>query len=360
MEKTELTTTPAPAPALAAPAPVPAKSTQMNPFERSRDVSLAHGAVAIESERAIAEAQGKIVIAKRFPRNEYLAFEKAMDACKQPALARAAFYSFKRGGETVAGETIRLAEELARCWGNIEYGMRELSNRDGATEMEAFAWDVETGAKSVQQFTVRWIRDTRDGPKPLTDQRDIYEIAANMGARRLRERILSVLPVSLKERAVQQCRQTLAGDATESMAERIQRVVATFGKLGVTTKLLEDHLGHTLDKCVPEELADLHGIYTAIKDGQAKVSDWFGAKLAEPGVKTEDKKAERKPAKKTDDKAGDKKPEQPPATEPAAAASSAAPSSPPSSAASAAGATGAPSAADLKAADADGKTVDLF
>ena len=36
------------------------------------------GTVAIEASRAIAEAQGKLVIAKRFPRNEVDAYAKAM------------------------------------------------------------------------------------------------------------------------------------------------------------------------------------------------------------------------------------------------------------------------------------------
>ena len=37
------------------------------------------GTVAIEASRAIAEAQGKLVIAKRFPRNEVEAYAKAME-----------------------------------------------------------------------------------------------------------------------------------------------------------------------------------------------------------------------------------------------------------------------------------------
>ena len=82
------------------------------------------GTVAIEASRAIAEAQGKLVIAKRFPRNEVDAYAKAMEACQRPTMAAKAFYSFPRGGQTVEGPTIRFAEELARCWGNIDYGIK--------------------------------------------------------------------------------------------------------------------------------------------------------------------------------------------------------------------------------------------
>ena len=112
--------------------------------------NINQGTVAIEASRAIAEAQGKLVIAKKFPRNEIAAYAKAMEACQRPTMAAKAFYSFPRGGQTVEGPTIRFAEELARCWGNIDYGIKELSRDDGKSEMQAYAWDLETNAQSVQ------------------------------------------------------------------------------------------------------------------------------------------------------------------------------------------------------------------
>ena len=71
--------------------------------------NINQGTVAIEASRAIAEAQGKLVIAKRFPRNEIQAFANMKKACQRTGLANKAFYSYPRGGETVSGPTIRLA-----------------------------------------------------------------------------------------------------------------------------------------------------------------------------------------------------------------------------------------------------------
>lgn len=296
-----------------------------NPFERSRDKSLAAGTVEIESSRAVAEAQAKLLIAQRFPRDPYSAWQRVMDACRRPGLAESAIYSYKRGGEAVSGPSIRLAEELARCWGNIDYGLRELSNRDGLSEMEAYAWDLETNTISTQRFTVRHIRDTKDGGRALNAQRDIYEITANMGARRLRARILAILPDDVKDMAVAECRRTIAGEGDEPIGDRIKRMVAVFGKLGVTSEQLEQRLGHPLKQIVPEELADLQGIYTSIRDGQSGISDWFGAaKLAEPEAdakqpekpkadkpKAAEKKAESKPAEQTKAPPRDEEPEIP-------------------------------------------------
>ena len=115
--------------------------------------NINQGTVAIEASRAIAEAQGKLVIAKRFPRNEIQAFANMKKACQRIGLANKAFYSYPRGNETVSGPTIRLAEELARCWGNIDFGIKELSQDNGKSEMQAYAWDLETNTMSVQNFT---------------------------------------------------------------------------------------------------------------------------------------------------------------------------------------------------------------
>lgn len=262
--------------------PAPALAGPRNPFERAQSEHLNAGAVAIESERAVAEAQGKLVIAKRFPRDPFTAYERIIEACKRPGLAGAAFYSFKRGDGTVSGPSIRLAEELARCWGNLDYGLRELSNRDGVSEMEAYAWDMETNTVSSQRFTVRHLRDTTYGAKELTAQRDIYEIGANMGARRLRARILSLIPDDLVEAATKQCRATLAGQGGGTMADKIKGMVSAFAGRGVSVAMLEGYMGHRLDMTTPDELAELLGVFQALKDGQAKVSDYFGAKVPEP------------------------------------------------------------------------------
>ena len=95
------------------------------------------GSVAIEQSRAVAEAQGAMILAKRFPRDYNKAYAMAMQSCQRKGFADSAFYSYPRGKETVTGVTIRFAEELARCYGNLDFGIKELSASDGKTEMQA-------------------------------------------------------------------------------------------------------------------------------------------------------------------------------------------------------------------------------
>ena len=146
--------------------------------------NINQGTVAVESSRAIAEAQGKLIIAKKFPRDEVVAYAKAMQACQRPKMAATAFYSYPRGGSTVSGASIRFAEELARCWGNVDYGIKELSRDGGKSEMQAYAWDMETNTISVQNFTNPHQRESGGKMVKLTSDRDIYEINAHMAARR--------------------------------------------------------------------------------------------------------------------------------------------------------------------------------
>lgn len=241
------------------------------------------GTIAIEASRAIAEAQGKLVIAKRFPRDEVQSYAKAMEACQRPTMAAKAFYSFPRGGQTVEGPTIRFAEELARCWGNIDYGIKELSQDDGKSEMQAYAWDLETNAQSVQNFTNPHKREKTDKRtktvvmETLTGQRDIYENNANMATRRLRSRILAILPAWFVEDAIAECKRTLSGQNDTPLIDRVKKMVVQFAKLGVTQDMIEKRLKRKIDTMTSDDFVEYVGIYNAVKGGESKIADWFDA-----------------------------------------------------------------------------------
>lgn len=249
-----------------------------NPFAVAQDKHINEGAVSIESSRAIAEAQGKLLIAKRFPRNQVEAYQNAMNACKRPSLAEKAIYSYPKGGQTVSGPSIRLAEELARCWGNIDFGIKELSQKDGESEMQAYCWDTETNTISSQTFVVPHVIDTRTGQKKLTTTRDIYENNANMAGRRLRARILAVLPPDLVEDAVRECRKTLAGKNDQPIEDRIKKMVMAFQKFGVKPETIEKRLGRPIDTMTAEDVSEFVGIFNSLKDGNSSIQDWFDVK----------------------------------------------------------------------------------
>lgn len=256
---------------------VETKQEQGNPFARKQEMGahVNHGTVHIEQSRAVTEAQGKLLLAKKFPRDEAAAYRQIMESCSRPALAACGEYAYPRGGQTVRGPSIRLAEELARCWGNIDYGIRELSRTDGVSEMEAYAWDLQTNTISSQKFTVRHIRDKRGGGQALSDERDIYEITANMGGRRLRARLMAILPPDLVDAAVERCRMTMAGNSEEPIKDRVRKMLTAFSRFGVNERHITRYLDKSLDEVLPEDIADLQGVYNSLKNGQASAGDFF-------------------------------------------------------------------------------------
>lgn len=237
--------------------------------------NINQGVVAVESSKAIAEAQGKLMMAKSFPRNYTSVYAQAIEACKRKSFAEKAFYSYPRGGESVNGVTIRFAEEMARAYGNLDYGIKELSHDKGKSEMQAYCWDLETNTISQQNFTVEHIRETRKGNIDLTSQRDVYELNANQGARRLRSRILAILPPDMIEDCILECKKTLAGKNEIPLIDKVKNMVVKFEEIGVKKEMLEKRLKHTVETITTDELVEYIGIYNGIKGKETTVSEWF-------------------------------------------------------------------------------------
>jgi hypothetical protein len=251
---------------------------QMMTIEQPRQLAPGAnvGAVAIEQERAIAEAQGQLVLAKRFPRDEMAAHAKLMNSCKLMGLASVAFYNVPRAGGSVSGPSIRLAEEIARVYGNFEYGHKELSRSEGKSEVLVYAWDKENNNYSTRQITVMHVVDTKTGPKPCRDQKDIDDKIANVASKQMRGRILALLPKFMVEDAIQQCRATLAGNVQEPIEARVRKMAQAFAVFGVSVEMLQNYLGHPLSSVTSDQLVDLIGIHNAIRDGGIKASEFFG------------------------------------------------------------------------------------
>jgi hypothetical protein len=231
-----------------------------------------------ESNRAIAEVQASIVSAKQFPRDEAQVYTKMMTACKRKGLAETSMYAYRRGGTMVTGPSIRMAETLARYFTNLEYGIREIGRKDGESEIVAYCVDLETNVRQTRTFFVKHIRETRQGNKDLTSERDVYEHVYNMGARRLRACILGIIPQDIVEDAVKACEATLSDEGGAPLKERINKMVLAFDGIGVTQKMLEDRLTHPVSAMAEAQLLDMIKIFTSIRDGMSGRKDWFSFK----------------------------------------------------------------------------------
>ena len=235
----------------------------------------AAGQMSIATTRQSQEVQAAMIVAKTYPREETAAIAALRRACRRKGLAECAMYSYPKGGTKVTGPSIRLAEAMAQAWGNIDYGVIELEKKVGESVVMAYAWDLESNTRRQMVFTVSHMLHTKQGQRLLTDPRDIYEMVANQGARRVRACLLGVIPGDIQDLAVDECEKTLAGDGTTPLADRIRNMVLAFSDVGVTKEMLEARLTYPVESCNAQDIVSLTKIFTSLRDGISHVTDWF-------------------------------------------------------------------------------------
>lgn len=222
---------------------------------------------AMVTSRQAQEVQAAMIVAKRFPRDERESNDRILRACTRRSLAEAAIYEYSRGGTTVTGPSIRLAECVAQSWGNIDFGYVELEQKGGESQVMAYAWDLETNTRQTKVFTVPHKRHTKNGDYPLTDPRDIYEMVANQASRRVRSCILAIIPGDVIDSAVKQCELTLKAGSNVPLEDRIKDMVAKFAEYEVTPEQLRAFIGKNVEAFSEADIVRLGKVYRSLKDG---------------------------------------------------------------------------------------------
>ncbi len=256
------------------------------PSDRAAQVARATSsqAAAIEQARAVAEVQAAVTVAQAVPRDVNRAFAEMRESCGTFAMARHAFYSVPNRGN---GPSVALARELARVWGNIDYGVRELRRDDeaGESEIAVFAWDQQTNVRSTRSFIVphaRMKKARERGGQPsrekLVDLGDIYLNNQNIGARAVRECIFTVLPRAFTEEAQDLCRKTLENGEGKPLPQRIEEMVAAFRAIGVRQERLEDKRGRKRGQWTAGDVTELGIVYTTLTRDGGRVEDEFPAR----------------------------------------------------------------------------------
>lgn len=228
----------------------------------------------IEQSRAVAEVAAAIQVAQQFPRSPERAQAELEALCSRLSIAEQAFYEVPNRG---AGMSVHIARELARIWGNVDYGVRELSrdDTDGVSEVQAWAWDQETNARTTRSFIQPHERQTRQGRKKLTELNDIYLANQNTGARAVRECIFAILPGWLLADAEVRLRQTLQNGGGAPIEDRRAQAIAMFSNLKITAAQLVQRLGKPDTAWQPADVAELGRIYNAVTTQGIAVTEFF-------------------------------------------------------------------------------------
>jgi hypothetical protein len=242
-------------------------------------------AAAALQAASIATVQARVLMALKRPRDVEAFRVKLLKECARPGFADAAIFSLPRGGKTIEGPSIRLAESCARLFGNLLIEAQVVSEDDENRVLRVMATDLETNTTDYQDVVVAKTIERKDprGRDVLRTRRNsegaaVYIVRAtedemlqktNSGVSKMRRnKILSLIPADILEEAVSKCNATLKDrDGKDPDAARKQLVDA-FAQLGVQPADLREWLGHDLDRLQPAELSELRAAFNTVRQGE--------------------------------------------------------------------------------------------
>lgn len=242
------------------------------------------------AEEAKALVQAAYTVALHRPRNYMQARQRILDACKRPSFANTVEYSKPVGGGSVNGPSIRFAELAIQQWGNIRVDTTTTFENDEIRKIRVQVLDLETNACFGRVITVnKTVERSNDrGREVLRERINSYgktvyivratedELATKEAAaisKVVRNEGLRLIPQDIIDEALETARKARQGNVSDPQ-ERIRKVCDAFAQIRITPDDLSQYLGCPIDKASPAQIDNLQTVYTAIKSGEAKWSDY--------------------------------------------------------------------------------------
>jgi hypothetical protein len=246
---------------------------------------------------AIAKIQATVLLARRFPRDEVKVRKRLIELVKDPELADLGegkprwFYTFPRGKAEVGGPSAPLAREIMRESTNMESTLRIFPDVGKVRHIEVEVWDPEINGRARMQDTFRMVverKDKRTGKTTVRDisgnERELRELTNKRGAILERVCIFKLRPVALVEKVYKEARRAFkASQSKKPLPERRRILAEGFEqKLGIYKDMLDtycvENFGHGYGDTTSEELIELGGVGTAIRDNASKRDEYFPKK----------------------------------------------------------------------------------
>jgi hypothetical protein len=217
-----------------------------------------------------AEIDLQISTAHSYPRSLTTFNKKAMTMLMMnKEIAEECFYVIPRGGKTVEGPSVRLAEIVAASYGNLRSGARVVAEEGDFIVAQGVCHDLENNL-AITFEVKRRIVDSR-GQRFNSDMIGVTGNAASAIA--FRNTVFRVVPKVLWLPLYEQARRVAKGDEKTFEVKREATLIA-FEKLNVKRKKIFEYLGiEGIQDMNSDHLVTLIGIGNAIKNGEASISD---------------------------------------------------------------------------------------
>lgn len=249
------------------------------------------------------EIEMSIATAKKYPR-EISVCVKNMEsmALMDAQTAESCFYALPRGGRTIFGPSVRLAEIAVMSWGNIAASAEIIGEDEDWVYAVGMCRDLQNNTLSrikVRRRIRRGVsadqrrKGVTKGARFDTDMIAVTGMAACAIA--YRNSVYKVIPSSIVNNVFNKCKQVAVGDAASFANKRID-VVQRLAKMGIeeerVLKRLECKRVEDIDG---DDLAVLIGLGTAVHQGETTLDKAF------PAVKKESSEGDKKKKKKKAD-----------------------------------------------------------
>ena len=253
-----------------------------------------------------AEVDIQIETAKRYPMHstpdqiQNALAKVEMFAMVDDKTAESCFYRLERKGKNgemtvIEGPSIRLAEIIASCWGNLRI-QTIIAGNDGKTiTARGVCHDLETNV-AMAVDTRRSIVNS----KGYTYTQDMQVVTGNAAASIARRNaILSVIPEAVFKHSYEHIKEKAIGAAARSLPTRIANMLKTYALIGVKEADVLAYLGVSSTAEITAELiVNLVSTYNAIRDGQTTVEETFRKPAAEKAAAEKIKETAKATAEK--------------------------------------------------------------
>lgn len=252
------------------------KAVQINPSQTA--------AIAV-AEQAKALVFAHYELALRRPRDIEQSRQSLLKECKRPSFAAIARYN-KPIGKGITGPSIRFAEACIRLYRNVMVTTQTVFDDEERRIINVKCVDVEENVSYNQDVTITKTverRSIKAGEQPLktrlnsqgamlyilpaTDD-DILNKQNALVSKAIRTLGLRLIPADIIDECMDVVVETQnKQDAVDPDAAK-RKMLDAFAGLGVSAADIAVYLAHPADVLTPKELADLRGIFQAIKDGE--------------------------------------------------------------------------------------------
>ena len=258
-------------------------------MEENQELEVIQTAGALE-EITKAEIDVQISTAKKFPRSIKQFLDKATSlATINEDVAASCCYSLPRGGKTIEGESVRLAEIVCSSYGNIRAGARVIANDGKTITAQGICHDLENNT-FISKEVKRRITDKYG----RTYNEDMQVVVGNAACSiAFRNAVFSVVPKALTQEVFKSAKEVARG-TEKTLPKRRDAAVKYFVDKGIKKDDICKVLGiKRIEDIDLDLMTTLRGMVTLAETGEMSIKSIFDQKIADIDDATKEKLNDR-------------------------------------------------------------------